>query len=348
MTYQNHLKMIIGSRSIGKTFSFKKKGLIDFKKKGVPFIYLRRTETEINEIDKEKFFNDELLRQSFEGFKLLNREVTSARTVVEFESSESGFEHVKMIIQSGRITINGRVVCYLKALSTWYKIKSSEYDDVEMMMFDECLIDKASRKQNSYLANEVEYLISLLSSIFRLRTNWVVYMLGNMSSWNNPYFAYFEIEDVEGHKEFINRPNLDFVIQFCKEIVYTEESNNPIFKIARKSKSFSASILNQRDENEITNIGTPKGNKVLNYMLYLDGEYILCYGSTEGLFFRRGYVSDVLTVSFDKMDSEKGYYYVNRTSNIGSALRRAFYGNRLVYEDYAVKRLFLNEALSIL
>lgn len=159
LSYNQFVNLIIGGRGIGKTFSIKKHLLKKHLKTGKQFIYLRRNKTELERIDKEKFFTTELLEQCFENFKILEMDASKVNTKIVFRATNTGREENTMTISSTRIILNGRIVCYLKPLSTWVDLKGSEYDEVDDILFDEVLIDTASRKQ--YLKNEVLSLIHI-------------------------------------------------------------------------------------------------------------------------------------------------------------------------------------------
>ena len=214
LTYNAYLNFILGGRGIGKTFSVKKYLLNKAYYENKQFIYLRRTQTELMEIDKDSFFTSELLEQVFKDYEMQEIETVRNSTKILFKCTEDGEEKFHtIIISSKKITIDNRIMCYFKSLSTWVKLKGSEYPDVWYIMFDEVLIDTASR--NTYLPNEVNAFIQLVSSVFRHRDNRKIFLLSNATNYNNPYFNYFEFYG-DNSKEFWNLKQFGVVVQFCR------------------------------------------------------------------------------------------------------------------------------------
>ena len=135
LSYNSILNLVIGGRGIGKTFASKKFCLERFLKYGEQSIYLRRRETELQELDKEKFFTTELLSQVFDGFELLENKTSRGGSTIKFKYNGSNEEQI-FHLNSRRIKLNKEVVFYLKALSTGIKLKGSEYDEVNTILFD--------------------------------------------------------------------------------------------------------------------------------------------------------------------------------------------------------------------
>ena len=79
-----------------------------------------------------------------------------------------------LVLSTTKIILNGKIVCYLKSLSTWVDLKGSEYDEVMNIMYDEVLIDPTSNKR--YLDNEVEALLNFIFSVFRRRDGCHAYL----------------------------------------------------------------------------------------------------------------------------------------------------------------------------
>ena len=154
---------IIGERGVGKTYGSKKWCINKFIKKGEQFIYLRRYKTELKESagDTDKFF------------KALYNE----------------FPDHKFQINGNKIICDKKTMGYTMALSTANILKSTSFDGVTTIIFDEFIIDKGCYH---YLQNEVEQLLDLVETVARLRNIRVIF-LGNAISITNPYFTYFNL-----------------------------------------------------------------------------------------------------------------------------------------------------------
>lgn len=175
------MSYVIGVRGGGKTFSGKNLGLNRFLKAGKQFIYLRRTEAELDEA-KPTFFTQlqsEGLYREYKG-KTKGRELILS---TKFEDGDDGED-----ITAG----------YALALSTAGKFRSVSYPFVDLIIYDEFLVDEKD-PNSRYLKREPELFLNFVETVFRMRKGRVL-MLGNSFSINNPIFNYFGIRPRYGSK----------------------------------------------------------------------------------------------------------------------------------------------------
>ena len=156
------LNICLSPRGNGKSFSGKQRIIKNWLKKGKQSVYVRRYVVEIDKI-KDKFWND--VKPHYPDLDL---------TV----NGNVGF-------------INGEPVVYFVALSTSSSLKSDAFPNVDFIMFDEYVITKTQHSR--YLKNEMTLLFDLMETIFRIRDNGVVLILGNAVSFVNPLFSFFDI-----------------------------------------------------------------------------------------------------------------------------------------------------------
>lgn len=163
LSYNAMFSFIIGERGVGKTFGAKKFCINRFLKKGEQFVYLRRYKTELKESagDTGKFFGQ----------------------------MEEFFPDHDFAISGSKIKCDGKVMGYALALSVANILKSTSFNKVTTIIFDEFIIDKGCYH---YLSNEVEQLLDIVETIGRLR-DIKVFFLGNAISTTNPYFTYFNL-----------------------------------------------------------------------------------------------------------------------------------------------------------
>ena len=167
LSYNALLSFIITERGLGKSYGAKKYVAKHFIKKKKQFVYLRRYKTELKEsmlknnipIFWEQIKNDPELK----GHKFTNKKDT-----MYIDDELSGFAI---------------------PLSIANILKSSTYENVDTIIFDEFLIDKGSYH---YLQNEVVQLLDVIETVARLRDIRVIF-LGNAISITNPYFTFFNL-----------------------------------------------------------------------------------------------------------------------------------------------------------
>lgn len=167
LSYNALLSFIITERGLGKSYGSKKFVAKRFIKRKKQFVYLRRYKTELKEammkndnpIFWEQIKNDEELK----SHKFTNKKDT--------------------------MYIDGELSGFAMPLSIANILKSSTYDKVDTIIFDEFLIDKGSYH---YLQNEVIQLLDVIETVARLRDIRVIF-LGNAISITNPYFTFFNL-----------------------------------------------------------------------------------------------------------------------------------------------------------
>ena len=167
LSYNALLSFIITERGLGKSYGSKKFVAKRFIKKHKQFVYLRRYKTELKEAMTKNgnpiFFKQIENDEELKGHTFTNKNDT--------------------------MYIDGQLAGFAMPLSIANILKSSTYNDVDTIIFDEFLIDKGSYH---YLQNEVIQLLDVIETVARLRDIRVIF-LGNAISITNPYFTFFNL-----------------------------------------------------------------------------------------------------------------------------------------------------------
>ena len=156
--------MVLSNRGGGKTFHFTRWGIDDFKKTGNQCVWVRRYQTEIDEM---------LLNGKF------------------FDAVREYYPGDELTINGNLGMVNGEVAFYFIALSTSRQLKSNNYPNVNKIIFDEFIIDKG---RVQYLKSEVEVFLDLYETVSRLRDNVRAVLLANSVTIVNPYFLFWNIK----------------------------------------------------------------------------------------------------------------------------------------------------------
>ena len=164
LSHNKILNMVLSNRGGGKTFHFTRWGIDDYKKNGSQCVWVRRYQTEIDEMLKNgKFFD--AVREYYPNDEL---------------KVEGNFGYV-----------NGEIAFHFIALSTSRQFKSNNYPFVNKIIFDEFIIDKG---RITYLKSEVEVFLDLYETIARTRDNVRAILLANSITIVNPYFLFWNIK----------------------------------------------------------------------------------------------------------------------------------------------------------
>lgn len=164
LSHNRILNMVLSNRGGGKTFNCTRWTIDDFKKNKKQCVWVRRYQTEIDEMLKNGKF---------------------------FDAVREYYPNDELKIDGNLGYVNGEVAVYFIALSTSRQLKSNNYPFVNKIVFDEFIIDKG---RVTYLKNEVEVFLDLYETVARMRDNVRAVLLANSISIVNPYFLFWNIK----------------------------------------------------------------------------------------------------------------------------------------------------------
>lgn len=108
---------------------------------------------------------------------------------------EGYFTEDVVVTKNNTLYLNGEPKIHFIGLSTSLRMKSVSFANVENIVFDEFI---ETRRNRSYLPNEVELLYDLVETVNRLRIDRPevkVWMLANKVSFDNPYFLEWGVSE---------------------------------------------------------------------------------------------------------------------------------------------------------
>lgn len=193
LSYNAIFNFIIGERGVGKSYGAKKYVTKHFLKHKKQFVYVRRYKTEL----KQALFNgnDPIFFNQIKNDKeLKNHNLTNNKDTFFIDKEVAG---------------------YAIPLSVANILKSSSYNQVDTIIFDEFIIDKGNYH---YLQNEVIQFLDVVETIARLR-DIKVFFLGNAISITNPYFTFFDLS-LPYNSEFKKFKNGLIVVNYIKNLEY--------------------------------------------------------------------------------------------------------------------------------
>ena len=160
LSYGSFLTFCLAERGVGKSYGAKKFIVNHFKRTGKQTVYVRRYNKELNEATMKK------------------------GTPIFFNQVKNEFPNDTLTNNKEILYCNKQICGFAVALSTANILKSSTFENVDTIIYDEFVIDKGCYH---YLQNEVTQTFELIETIFRLRNGRVLF-LGNAISITNPYF----------------------------------------------------------------------------------------------------------------------------------------------------------------
>lgn len=195
LSYNAMWNFLVGGRGLGKTYGAKKRAIKRAIEKHEQFIYLRRYEEELKNLDT--FFSD--LQHEFPQWDL---RADGRRFVMAPISSRDNKKREWVTIG------------YAIPLSTAQKQKSIPYPLVTTIIFDEFIIERGLIR---YLPSEADVFRNFYLTVDRQQDKTKVFFLANSVSIANPYFIEYNILPDEDD-EYIRdpTPNRYWIAHFPK------------------------------------------------------------------------------------------------------------------------------------
>ena len=200
------IAFVITERGLGKTFGAKRAVLNRWlKTEGKEeFMYVRRYKTELDS-SLSTFWSDLQANGYFEDHTL---KVSKSKLLTKF-------------------TCDGKVCGYAVPLSTSNILKSTAFPKVKYIIFDEYLLNQGGTYR--YLKNEMDLFLDLIETVFRMRDDGKVLMLGNaINTFSSPYFSYWDL-DISDGKEFKTYKDGAILTHYARNDEYREAKKKTKF-----------------------------------------------------------------------------------------------------------------------
>ena len=235
------LFFILAGRGVGKTFGAITAVVKDFLKNGNQFIYVRRYKSELKTC-VPNFFSQHVYHNIFPN------------------------HHLE--VKNGKFFIDGQLAGYSIALSTSKILKSTGFPLVRTIIFDEFTITEGIYH---YLAQEVDDMLDLIESVFRMRDNGRVWFLGNSTTAYNPYFNYFDLSTPYSGEFKLYKDGLILVCRAENEAYAEEKLKTRFGRITAGTKWGNYAVHNKylQDSSQFVHKRPPQAQFFFN--LHLDG-----------------------------------------------------------------------------
>ena len=203
-------KLIIGERGNGKSYNMKDYVIKSFINYGKEFIYLRRYKEDIKNTSVESYFSDMNIEKLTNG---MYQAIVAWGGRIYLSKLENG------------VLKRSKCIGYYMALSAWEHLKSSQYPKVETIVFEEFTASHKLGFNLTYLPNESEKLMQLVSTVFRDRIG-AVYMIGNTVDRTCPYFFEWQLDFIPKMKDG-ESTEISIPISDTKVVsIYVEKTDN--------------------------------------------------------------------------------------------------------------------------
>lgn len=314
--YNRPFNFIVGNRSAGKSYFWKRYVINRFLKTGEQFIYVRRYKDDIDGTIKGLFSD----------------------VSVEFP------DHV-IETGGGKITVDGDIAGTTIALSLAYKRKSSSFIDVKTIIYDEFLPENGR-----YLKNEWDTALNLYQTIARgggraIRDDVRFVFIANHVSLYNPYFRGLNVRIPDGAKYIKGKA---YVIEiFTNEEVADEIKNSKVGSLLA-SGTYGAYAIGGKfllDSDSFIK-KMPAAVRLVIKIKYDGDVYGIYYGVQDGNYYISNKIIDVAapTFVFSNQDHTLNYIYIDswRESIILSKVREYYENGKVFFSNQGARGMFMD------
>lgn len=296
LSYNKIWNFVVGSRGSGKTTSALRLCINKFLKNKEKFYYIRRYETEIDEIISKDFFKD----------------------MVNF------FPDVEFSVKNRICYINGEEAGYINFLTKAAGMKSINLQDVSIILFDEFLPDdRRFLGGNKNYHYEPMACLRLYQTVARgkdrpIRENVKFLFLANSVSIINPYFSFFGIDKmIYPNTKFLKGNG--WVLELNKNEFISEEIKKSQFGELIKGTPYEEYSLNNKfifDSDEF--IEKMTGKQTYFCTIVYDGlEYGVYQNKNNDIIYISEKVNDNFPIiySFTNSDHKPNYLLLRNTNS---------------------------------
>ena len=232
--------LITGGRGTGKTY-----GALEYVvDNDIRFIYMRRTQVEI----------DEIYDPRMSPFKSLNADKGWTVNPFPITKSVSGWYN-STSTEDGKIVPKGQILGYLMALTTVANIRGFDASDVDYIIYDEFIPEKHKKK----ISGEAEALLNAYETVNRNRElkglpPCKLVCLSNANNIANAVYIYLNIVNKvyqmrnTGEEIYIDRNRGLCTITLDESPISEMKSETALYKLTKGTAFYSMSIDNEFEE----------------------------------------------------------------------------------------------------
>ena len=338
LTYNRIFNFVVGVRGGGKTFNLLKHAIDKFLKDGSEFIYLRRRQVHLDDSCNGKKGSGDLFAD------IRNKGYFDDHELKVAGDKAGGYNFY----------CDGKIMGYGKALSTAAGRRSSSKPNVQLIIFDEFLIDNSAGSTERYLnkGDETFLFNNFYETIARGR-DIPIFFIGNAFSMVNPYFLFLgiRIQDPVDNKIYKGKV---WTVIFWRDQEFIAEREKTQFYQATAGTKFSehafgntfyldrSDFIRKRDKNTEHQFS----------MVYLGSTYGVWVNWERGVYYvskKGAETSRDKTISLSLADNSPNNINIRRYRNLPfmKAFRAACDTNSVYYDSQEAYNS-MNEAVYLL
>lgn len=312
---------MVGAKSIGKTYGC----LLYALEHNLKFIYLRRTQTQLDSIDNEE--DSPFVKINMETHH--NIQPKKHKNHVLYYKAEYNYE-------TQQNDLIGSPIGYGLALSTFHNVSSIGFSDIDILIYDEFIPMMHERK----IKDESDVFFRLIDNITRNRElegkkPMQVICMANPNRLDNALFLSLGLTDIARKNKdelYYNNDLGVMLIQPTNSPISKKKEETSLFKLTKGTKFYDLAInnmFNVRDE-------LIKSLNLKQYNLYLTLEDINFYKhKNDNIYYCTKYKKGNCKYNYTISKKDLKVFKSNHRNIINAYLK-----NRLFFESYECLSLF--------
>lgn len=304
------INFIIGNRTAGKSYYWKRYGIKQYLKKGEQFIYIRRHKSEIDMV-ADSFFTD------------ISHEFPNLNVILKGD---------KFYLKN-YATESMEVCGYAFSLTQVHQLKSVVLEKVNLIFFDEFIPENLQYLKPSEPFYEPNLLLSIYLTVARgykkmVRDNVRLVCAANNITLYNPYFSMFDIDLTNKNRVVVDGVYAEKIIN---KTAQKELQESKIGKLLMKTEYGAYAVENKSYRDEYNKIIDLPRNAMQLFNLYINRWYT-CFIDIDGNFIWNESYDKTLKQSYKMMivpDTTKKIPWFK--GPIVDNCRMAFYQDKMFY-----------------
>ena len=326
------VNIVVGARSLGKTYGFTKYAVRNYLNNGEEWIYLRRYDTELK---------DSSVGGKEGVFAALIKENEFPKHEFRVEGSKM---QIRLISKSDDKGDPWQTFGYMMALSKAQSYKGTNLPKVTTIFYDEFILE---RKVPPYLKNEPDVLMNFWETIDRRNNRVRLYLAANAANIVNPYFMQWNLQiPTKGKTKTYKIGRSSITVQYADDAIFKTYARETTIGAFTSGSSYENYALENTFKGDDGAFIAKKTSKALYaYCLIIKGEeYGIWCDAKRGEYFINKQIldDDEKTFVLIKEDLRPNVMILERIHPILVILKRAVQYGCCYFSDVKVKQSFLN------
>lgn len=318
-SYNAPMELIIGGRSIGKTYTYAKMLARKFTKTGEQFAWVRRYRPELDKA-RATFFDELQDNNEIPGYRF------KTEGDIGYCAKNTNAKKLEWV-----------PCCHFFTAASAGNYKGTSYPKITHIVYDEYIRDV--RTPPGYLPQDMAALFSLWKTISRKKPKCKLTLLSNACDLVNPIFQFLKIYD-EPKEGFTWHLNKQCLLYYVKDAIFAEQERDTVVGRIISGTEYAGMMIDNTFSNANDSfIASKPSNARYKYGFKWHGVcYGVWYAEKTGLFYvTHKYTKDGLMFALTTNDHRPNLVMIERSSGLIKKLIELYrYG--LVYFDKPTTR----------